>query len=120
MAASSPSHELSTEIYVIRAGRRTIYLRFLEICSKRRRAFTCEVASGRWCFADADQCIHGSRARRCMHLRGVALLPAAVLLASPWKFKQSGKSGLWISDLFPNIQKQADQLCLLRGMKAEI
>ncbi len=44
----------------------------------------------------------------------------AKLLASPWKFKQSGKSGLWISDLFPNIQKQADQLCLLRGMKAEI
>lgn len=42
------------------------------------------------------------------------------LLASPWKFKQSGKSGLWISDLFPNLQKQADNLCLLRGMKAEI
>ena len=42
------------------------------------------------------------------------------LLASPWKFSQSGKSGLWISDLFPNLQKQADQLCLLRGMKAEI
>ncbi|RLS86481.1 MAG: DUF1501 domain-containing protein [Planctomycetota bacterium] len=42
------------------------------------------------------------------------------LLASPWKFKQSGKSGLWISDLFPNLQKQADNMCLLRGMKAEI
>jgi len=42
------------------------------------------------------------------------------LLASPWKFRQSGKSGLWISDLFPNLQKQADELCLLRGMKAEI
>ncbi len=42
------------------------------------------------------------------------------LLASPWKFKQSGKSGLWISDLFPNLQKQADNLCLLRGMKASI
>ena len=42
------------------------------------------------------------------------------LLGSPWKFRQSGKSGLWISDLFPNLQKQADELCLLRGMKAEI
>ncbi|MCE2880992.1 MAG: DUF1501 domain-containing protein [Planctomycetaceae bacterium] len=42
------------------------------------------------------------------------------LLASPWKFRQSGKSGLWISELFPNLQKEADQLCLLRGMKAEI
>ena len=44
----------------------------------------------------------------------------AKLLASPWKFSQSGKSGLWISDLFPNLQKEADQLCLLRGMKAGI
>ena len=42
------------------------------------------------------------------------------LLGSPWKFRQSGKSGLWISDLFPNLQKSADDLCLLRGMKAEI
>src|SRR5262245_52730122 len=30
------------------------------------------------------------------------------LLASPWKFKQYGKSGLWISDLFPNVGKHAD------------
>jgi hypothetical protein len=44
----------------------------------------------------------------------------AKLLASPWKFRQSGKSGLWISELFPNLAKQADELCLLRGMKAEI
>ena len=42
------------------------------------------------------------------------------LLGSPWKFRQSGKSGLWISDLFPNLQQKADELCLLRGMKAEI
>jgi hypothetical protein len=44
----------------------------------------------------------------------------AKLLGSPWKFRQSGKSGLWISELFPNLAKQADELCLLRGMKAEI
>jgi hypothetical protein len=44
----------------------------------------------------------------------------AKLLGSPWKFRQSGKSGLWISELFPSLAKQADDLCLLRGMKAEI
>jgi hypothetical protein len=44
----------------------------------------------------------------------------AKLLGSPWKFKQSGKSGLWISELFPNLAREADELCLLRGMKAEI
>ncbi|MFN7889502.1 MAG: DUF1501 domain-containing protein, partial [Pirellula sp.] len=37
------------------------------------------------------------------------------LLASPWKFKQQGKSGLWISELFPEIGKHADELCLIRS-----
>lgn len=41
------------------------------------------------------------------------------LLGSPWKFKQHGKSGLWISDLFPNLARQADELCLLRGMHCD-
>jgi hypothetical protein len=39
--------------------------------------------------------------------------------ASHWNFKQHGKSGLWISDLFPNLAKQADELCLLRGMHCD-
>ena len=38
------------------------------------------------------------------------------LMKSPWEFKKSGKSGLWISSLLPNIAKQADDLCLLKGM----
>lgn len=41
------------------------------------------------------------------------------LLASPWQFKQSGKSGLWISELLPEIQKQADELCLIRSMHCD-
>ncbi len=44
----------------------------------------------------------------------------ARLLASPWKFKQHGKSGLWISDLLPETAKHADKLCLLRGMNTTI
>jgi len=31
-------------------------------------------------------------------------------------FKQRGKGGLWISELFPELSKHADELCLLRGM----
>ena len=42
------------------------------------------------------------------------------LLASPWKFSQHGKSGLWISELFPNVASMADDLCLLRGMNTDI
>jgi hypothetical protein len=38
------------------------------------------------------------------------------LLASPWKFNQSGESGLWISEIFPELGKMADEMCLLRGM----
>jgi hypothetical protein len=38
------------------------------------------------------------------------------VMASPWKFRQHGKSGLWISDLFPHVAKQADELCVIRSM----
>lgn len=42
------------------------------------------------------------------------------LLASPWKFSQQGESGLWISELFPELAKHADDLCLLRGMHTDV
>ncbi|MFT5127317.1 MAG: hypothetical protein ACI8W8_000920 [Rhodothermales bacterium] len=41
------------------------------------------------------------------------------LLGSPWEFRQHGKSELWISDLFPNVAKHADELCLLNGMHGD-
>jgi Protein of unknown function (DUF1501) len=44
----------------------------------------------------------------------------ARLLASPWKFAQHGQAGLWISELFPELAKQADDLCLLRGMHTNV
>jgi hypothetical protein len=44
----------------------------------------------------------------------------AKLLASPWKFRQHGKGGLWISELFPQLARQADRLCLLRGMHTDV
>jgi hypothetical protein len=33
-----------------------------------------------------------------------------------WEFKQRGKSGLWISELFPEIAGVADELTLIRSM----
>ncbi len=44
----------------------------------------------------------------------------AKLMGSPWEFKQSGTSGLWISELFPHLSKQADHLCLMHGMQTEV
>ena len=42
------------------------------------------------------------------------------LLKSPWKFNYHGQSGLPISELLPNLAKQADKLCLLNGMYADV
>ena len=42
------------------------------------------------------------------------------LLGSPWKFKPAGKSGLMISEAFPELAKQADHLCLLNGMHTSV
>ena len=44
----------------------------------------------------------------------------ATLLGSPWKFAQHGKSGMWISELFPELAKQADDLCILNGMHTDV
>lgn len=43
----------------------------------------------------------------------------AMLMKSPWEFNQHGESGLWISELFPQLAKQADDLCLLRSMQTD-
>ena len=45
---------------------------------------------------------------------------AATLLASPWKFNQYGESGLWVSDLFPEVAKKVDDLCIINGMHTDI
>ena len=46
--------------------------------------------------------------------------PGTKLLGSKWKFAQHGQSGLWISELFPNVAKHADELCLLRSMQTDL
>ncbi|QEL19173.1 DUF1501 domain-containing protein [Limnoglobus roseus] len=45
--------------------------------------------------------------------------PGTKLLGSKWKFAQHGKSGLWVSELFPNVAKHADELCLVRSMQTD-
>ena len=43
-----------------------------------------------------------------------------VWFGSPWNFSQRGKSGLWVSDLFPHIAGVADKLCVVRSMVGEL
>src|SRR5688572_4289066 len=40
-------------------------------------------------------------------------------LASPWEFRQHGKSGLPVSEIFPHIGAMADELCVVRSMKSD-
>jgi hypothetical protein len=41
-------------------------------------------------------------------------------MPSNWKFRPRGRSGIEISDLFPNVAGCADDLCVIRSMRAEI
>jgi hypothetical protein len=36
-----------------------------------------------------------------------------------WRFRQRGQSGLWVSDLFPNLGELADELTVVRSMVAD-
>ncbi|MBL8229979.1 MAG: DUF1501 domain-containing protein [Bryobacterales bacterium] len=41
------------------------------------------------------------------------------MMAPAYKFAQHGQSGQYISELFPNVAKQADDLCILNGMHTD-
>jgi hypothetical protein len=41
------------------------------------------------------------------------------LLGSPWNFRQRGASGLWVSDLMPELATCADDLCVIRSLHTE-
>jgi len=38
------------------------------------------------------------------------------LLKSPWRFRQHGESGLWVSELFPKLAAHVDDLCMLHSI----
>lgn len=42
-----------------------------------------------------------------------------LLRKSDWEFRQHGQSGLWISDLFPEMAQHADRLTVIRSMTTE-
>jgi hypothetical protein len=42
------------------------------------------------------------------------------LLAPPWKFGRAGKSGMYISELFPQLAQHADDLCMINSMNTDL
>ncbi|QDU51609.1 DUF1501 domain-containing protein [Gimesia panareensis] len=41
------------------------------------------------------------------------------VVKSPWKFRQHGESGIWLSDLLPHMGKVADDICVINSMHTE-
>jgi hypothetical protein len=41
------------------------------------------------------------------------------VMKSPWAFSRHGRSGQWVSGLFPHLATQADRLCVIRSMQTE-
>ncbi|MFN7732301.1 MAG: DUF1501 domain-containing protein [Pirellula sp.] len=46
--------------------------------------------------------------------------PGSKWMKSPWAFKQHGQSGLWISDLFPELSKMADSMAIVNSMQTDV
>src|SRR5690348_8588970 len=46
----------------------------------------------------------------------VQFAPTGNLLKSPWSFQQYGESGSWVSELFPNVARRVDDLCLIHSV----
>ncbi len=41
------------------------------------------------------------------------------LMGSPYRWKQHGESGMWVSELFPHLAKHVDDLTFIHSMQAE-
>jgi hypothetical protein len=46
----------------------------------------------------------------------VQFAETGALLASPWKFRRYGEGGLPVSELFPNVARHADDLCMIHSL----
>jgi hypothetical protein len=44
----------------------------------------------------------------------------AKFVGSPFEFRQHGRAGLWISELFPHLAREADSLCVVHSMTTDI
>jgi hypothetical protein len=42
------------------------------------------------------------------------------LMASPFRFQKHGQSGIEVSELFPNVARSIDDICVIRSMRTDI
>jgi Protein of unknown function (DUF1501) len=59
---------------------------------------------------------HGQDPHTVLQVEPTQFNNVGKVMASPWKFRQHGQSGLWVSELFPNVARCADELCVIRSL----
>jgi hypothetical protein len=63
---------------------------------------------------------HGEVAPKDVYAnRSAFVKPNAKVLGTPWKFEKVGQSGMWMSELLPNLKKVADDLCVVKSLYTE-
>jgi hypothetical protein len=50
---------------------------------------------------------------------GVSKETRLALMKSPWQFRKYGESGIEVSDLFPQVARHVDDLCIIRSMHTD-
>jgi len=51
--------------------------------------------------------------------RSAFVKPNAKILGTPFKFEKVGKSGMWMSELLPNLKTVADDLCIVKSVHTD-
>lgn len=46
--------------------------------------------------------------------------PTGALFPSPYRFRRYGESGIEVSEIFPNVAKHVDDMCIIRSMHADV
>jgi len=60
---------------------------------------------------------HGEDPRKAIgRLEKTQFENVGTVMKSPWEFRQHGRSGTWVSSLFPNVARHVDDLCVIRSM----
>jgi hypothetical protein len=61
---------------------------------------------------------HGENPASFFKVEPTQFNDVGAITASPWKFRQHGESGAWVSDLFPHVAQHVDDLAIVRSMVA--
>ncbi len=57
--------------------------------------------------------------KREFHVARTRQITPERIFKSPWKFKQYGQCGQWVSELFPHMAEHVDRFCFIKSMHTE-